>query len=523
MHFVYRSWYAGPLSKHARHFPGVTVLDWFRRSWDEAAREDAHEWVRRELGADVYGLYSVFETGEPAPTSMADLRRLMRHHLHYEEDLRVDDHSVRVLTNDDEVKLAYYFVDDALVSAEPDRWSYPVHQGRLLPDAADGPGRPFEPPVSPNTVDLGREGGDGVTYAVVLDFEDGDRSVGGVRSTAFPGVRLPELATALRESDADPERWSGEMLALRALTAPGEDLIGPALERRNRWPTTEDEIIGVHRRRRAALAYPHPRAHARALRLLDGFTPAYGRDPGRSLIHVGDHLAQMCVHTDEPFGHRQWFLFDDIWAAAHPGLAASLIHYAFHWDPRCTRRHPPHAPCADDAYLEIEHNNGHIVRDYEPYDEPEMLSMIAALDAAGEHAERDVLREILTGERAATRVLLVVNRPAHRDRHRRLIGVIAARLHRPEPGTCDVSVFVIRPDRRGEHAAVRTALRLWHELRAAGVDRLAFTMPHSRMGRAMVRRLTGLGGETPPGTRVEVPLEQVRRSSDRWWMTQAAP
>jgi hypothetical protein len=44
MYFVYRSWYEGPLGKLTRHFPGTTVLDWFRGAW-------AEEWVRRELGA----------------------------------------------------------------------------------------------------------------------------------------------------------------------------------------------------------------------------------------------------------------------------------------------------------------------------------------------------------------------------------------------------------------------------------------------------------------------------------------
>lgn len=113
MYFVYRSWYEGPLGKLVRHYPGVTVLEWFRRVWEEAGRdEDAYEWVRREFGTDVYGLNSIFTTGEPAPTSMVDLRRLMREHLYYEEQLSMDDHSVRVFTNDDELELAYFFVDD---------------------------------------------------------------------------------------------------------------------------------------------------------------------------------------------------------------------------------------------------------------------------------------------------------------------------------------------------------------------------------------------------------------------------
>ncbi|WP_345573886.1 hypothetical protein [Nonomuraea rosea] len=363
----------------------------------------------------------------------------------------------------------------------------------------------------------------GATYAVILDFADGHRSAGGLRPTALPGVRLPELTAALRESDADPQRWDEEILTLRALTAPGDERIGAALERRNRWPDEPImESADDHRRRLAALAQPHRAAHAEALRLLNGFTLEHERDPRRTLIHLGDHLAQMCIHSGY-FGYRQWFLFDDVWAAAHPDVAASLIHYAGHWDPGCARRHPLHAPCGDDAYLEIELNDGYIVRDYEPNDEPGMTAITAALEAAGEHAERDDLRQVLAGRCTDTRVLLVLDRQGRGERGMGLMGVIAVRLHRPEPGTCEVSAFVIRPDLRRRQLALQTALRLWHELRAIGVSRLAFTMPRTSGGMALLHRLTGLTGDVRPGSRVEVPLEQVRCSTNRAWMTEGTP
>jgi hypothetical protein len=50
-----------------------------------------------------------------------------------------------------------------------------------------------------------------------------------------------------------------------------------------------------------------------------------GRDPERSVIDVAGHIAQMSMHASAFFGHQQWYLFDDLWAAAHPELAASLI------------------------------------------------------------------------------------------------------------------------------------------------------------------------------------------------------
>ena len=54
----------------------------------------------------------------------------------------------------------------------------------------------------------------------------------------------------------------------------------------------------------------------------------------RSLIHVEDHLAQMCLDvswTDEPY-FNQWVFFDDLWASADPDLANAILRFARRWD-----------------------------------------------------------------------------------------------------------------------------------------------------------------------------------------------
>ncbi|MGI5155642.1 hypothetical protein [Microbispora sp. CA-102843] len=335
VYFVYRSAYEGQSGRLIRHFPDATVLDWFRRVWDDASSEDACDWVERELGTDVYGLNTVFETGLPAPRTHTELRRMLKEHLYVEGTLRVDRHSVRVLTDDDEIELAYFFVDDHVVAAEPDRWAYLVHEGWDLPPDARPSVGVFTPPGPVDVITPAPPGGEGVTYAVLLTHYATSNSVGGSYPKAFPGVRLPGFAAALRA--ADPRAMSGELRALRALTAPEDRFIGPALERCNHWARLEEDVPEI--------LTPHSEAHPRALRLLEDFVPADGRDPGRTLIRCDDHLAQMAIHMDGFFGYRQWFLFDDVWAAAHPDLAASLMRFGSHWDPCCRRRHARLTPC----------------------------------------------------------------------------------------------------------------------------------------------------------------------------------
>lgn len=61
--------------------------------------------------------------------------------------------------------------------------------------------------------------------------------------------------------------------------------------------------------------------------------PGQERDPERSVIDVAGRIAQMSMHASAFFGHQQWYLFDDVRAAARPELAASLMRYAASWNP----------------------------------------------------------------------------------------------------------------------------------------------------------------------------------------------
>ncbi|GAA3227507.1 hypothetical protein ACFO1B_22185 [Dactylosporangium siamense] len=307
--FVHRSPYDGPLSKRVRRLTDASVLDWFRRGWP---RPDPRAWVRAELGGDVYGLDSIFvaarEHGLPRPRSTGELRDLLHAHLYVEGDedhIRLDEHSLRVRTDDDEVDLAYYFLDDTALGAAPDRLAYLVHEAWPLPTDAVVAGPP-------------------VTYAVFLSH---DGPIAGTPPVELPGVRLPDLAAHLRF--ADPRRhagWPAALLVLRALVGPDEPGIDAALARCNRWP-------GFDHWDPPELPDEHGEAHRHALRVLEEGGTVGHRRPGASLLRVTDHLAQFAMHRGDGFGHVQWFLFDAAWAAAHPALARSLLCYAGHWDP----------------------------------------------------------------------------------------------------------------------------------------------------------------------------------------------
>ncbi|WP_327002956.1 hypothetical protein OHA72_49025 [Dactylosporangium sp. NBC_01737] len=317
--FVYRSPYEGVAGKHVRWLPDDTVLDWFRRGWDEATA-DPEAWLLAELGVDVYGLDSVFEAaaehGLPKPRSTKQLRKILNRHLYVEGKVRADELSVRAMTDDDENPLAYFFLDRRLFAAHADRLAYAAHEDWPLP--ADTPEPGGTAPVTTVVMSL-------------LGDVDWDTQGAVVR---FPGVRLPEFARHLRGTAVD-EDWPAELSVLRAAVGPDDDL-EQALRLMNRWAAWNDQYLDV-----TGLDGEHAEAHRIARSVLADVAgldevpgPLGVRRPGRGRIDVAQHIAQAAFHLDDEFGYQQVFAFDDVWAANHRYLASSLLRwYSGKWDP----------------------------------------------------------------------------------------------------------------------------------------------------------------------------------------------
>ncbi|WP_431727378.1 hypothetical protein [Verrucosispora sp. TAA-831] len=326
MYFVYRAREESPLGKRVVTLPDATVLDWFRRGWEH---DDPDALIHSELGGDVYGLSSIFEEIPehhlPRPESVDDLRALLREHLWVEGDedtfIRLDAHALRVRTDDDEVDLTYYFLDDE-AAASRDRVAFLLHGTWPLPTDAAAPGANFSHGVPVRTVRLAASGPQAV-YSVRLCWQspDSHRNLDLAGAIVFPGLTLPDLATHLRSAD-DPDihHWPHDAQLLRALIAPADADLSGSLHRYARLPG-----YAPFSDRRDQLPTPAD--------LDDIRTPLPAQPATKSLIIVEPHITQVARYIDDFFGFDQWFLFDTRWAAAQPDLARSLLRYAAHWDP----------------------------------------------------------------------------------------------------------------------------------------------------------------------------------------------
>jgi uncharacterized protein (TIGR02996 family) len=353
--FVYRSHYDNPGCKHVRRFETDTVLDWFRSIWKpfraapDHAADQADFYAEKLIGRDVYSFPSLFEKiaehGWPPPRTMRELVGRLEEAL-YVGEMKSGPHHVQVLTDDDELEMAIYVFDDHYAEKHPERVTFLVREDWRLPDgAADGS---FKPPKAPKVRKL--VSGEGCTYfAHLAAYDSGSLTdlpefgqhgrVDGVRVPDFP--RYLFAMEPLARTEAGREELNGELLQLfDGLTRFADKARG-------------DEkafLTGLRARpddRAAWSAYSdwleeRGRGPGDVLRqTLIGYKPEAGcsqdaRKPRKDQALVQGHVAQACKHIDHwDFAgdvYHHLILFDDLWAAAHPDLATSILRFASRWD-----------------------------------------------------------------------------------------------------------------------------------------------------------------------------------------------
>lgn len=392
VYFVYRCHYAGPTEKYLKRFDDDSVLDWVRNRWHRLRSSDVDKVNRdvdREIGFRVYSLFDIFwdNPEHPAPephrppTNARQLRDLFTSTYH-NEIVCESEHCIQVETDDDELDMAYYFFDDHYLKEHGDRAAFLLYDHWQLP-SGHGPG-PYKA-SEPTRRRAKASANPGATYAVFIGFynsggnlEDMDNTSGGER---FDGVRLPDFPRFLMRKPIG-EDWPRELVDLRPiLPAPSKN--SPAIERQflhdlradpaddvtwnaySDWLQDRGELpAGPYLLRQALtrlartgdnsdtagveihdlVELPIEEAYQQAIpfvKRLDRF-----RSPGKSLIHVEEHLAQMCLYVGHDRWQKcdlfhQWIFFDDLWAAAHPALANAILSFGRRWDVLTTKRKNP--------------------------------------------------------------------------------------------------------------------------------------------------------------------------------------
>ena len=335
VYFVYRSHYEGPSGKHVRRLEADSVLGMVSGGLGTGQTGTGRlQWVKSEIGADIYGFDSIFEAARaaslPAPEADQELEAYLTEHLYVEGEILYAPHALQVFTNDDEIELAYYIFDDHFLKEHPGKAAYLLHEDWRLP-VTDGGQRSYVPGIESKEVDPSGSG-TGTTYLAFLSFYDSS-NLDLEGPWRIDGVRMPELADYLRDAEPDGE-WPFELRLLRSQLPPDDSgMVGLrlALERVTRLPVLQ--MGGTIATSTLGLGTVEQAVAGLAVILTNLPSNKHGFDPSKSLVGTGDHIAQLCQHTGWEDGmYHQWFLFDDLWAGGQPDLAEGVLRYAKRWD-----------------------------------------------------------------------------------------------------------------------------------------------------------------------------------------------
>jgi uncharacterized protein (TIGR02996 family) len=386
VYFTYRRHNLGPSGKYTKCFDDDTVFDWFRNRWRHVPdTEEVHStWYEDTFGCPaVYGFGQLFgaigEHSLPRPETPEQLSEYLRRHLPCSRKSLFADlpHCLQVLTDDDELELAYYFYDDHYLKQHGRLAAFLLHDDWRLPASFRSGGFTSREPTDLLSPPGGKEG---TVYLAVCSYQYSDNLSHPIPAQALrlEGIRLPDLGPLL--VNAEPDLGPLPLFYLRgALLIPPADAVPveccflQALAEhpsdRATWAAYADWLteqgqgpLGRHLLERALTRVTRysPELLEHLERFPDSFyfPPDEGGvatdvwmlqrkenekpnrlldRPSDSLVQADEHVAQLCLQvgqcfwTDRPSFH-QWYLFDDLWASAHPDLANGILRYVRRWD-----------------------------------------------------------------------------------------------------------------------------------------------------------------------------------------------
>jgi uncharacterized protein (TIGR02996 family) len=345
VYFVYRSDALSQLcERYVRRFADATLIDWFRRHWRPIVDwEDGHQYANELLGVSIPYAGVVFATiaerGLQPPAILNEVRQLFQQTGYF--TVAPDDgeeHAFQALADDGDRDSVVYLFDDDFAQRHPERTAFLLADWPL-PDAA-GASTDTKWESSDLRIEQldpvlrGRAEGRVYSFANLRQYRLDYTDLNAGYVDLLVGLRLPELCRRLmRTSATDVDECVyllprvGEALLTENLT---DNELETAFIRSLReepddeatWRAYSDWLI-----ERGDTSPGARLLRLAAMRLREGDEA----DPSRNVVHVGEHVAQCRLHRGGD-NYLEWFVFDDLWGAAHPVLADSLLRYCTRWD-----------------------------------------------------------------------------------------------------------------------------------------------------------------------------------------------
>jgi hypothetical protein len=324
IYFAYRDGYRSN-HRHLRAFEAASVRDWFVQNWPKLCDEDA---VEDFLGAYPYGfpINDLDGSEVAAPRTLKELRHKLEHHVYCEKVL-TSKHCVQVLTDDDEIDLAWYVFDEEYAAANADKLSLWFHPELPTEYSAE----PYRGDFNSHKIPLGttESGAQEVsTYFMATTIGGGGHLSDGQPGAAhIEGVAVPGLLDFLRRSDAigasdDAPDGAYEVRIVQQLC--------------KLFPDADQEQVFTELAEAGASQLGDGGDEGSSPLTLTQVREAQARgrggnpeNPDAPRVCSSEHLIEVCAYYGNHFDYL--VIFDSYWLNAHRDLASSLAHFCSTW------------------------------------------------------------------------------------------------------------------------------------------------------------------------------------------------
>lgn len=352
VYLIYRTPYNIPNQKYYRRFPEETVLEWFQSLWDfyEEDGDTFYGKVIEYLGIEMYGFWSTFyyyndsdiyDDTQLVRTKPPESLKQLSEWIYFEGDIdSYENHLLQVLTDDDELELAYYIFDDHFVNKFPVESQFFIQNEFALPTGyKEGKGIKlnFFSPFSTKRVSAD------VGYVYCFFFMQNGGSwirAAPYNSLRLDGIRLPDFREYLIQNSEEELHLS--LLLLRTYMGQSlEEGVNNLIKgERHAFDYFSTDI----REKLTDVSPEEAREMIPELLELIKKNTKFPRHKAQntSFYQLSDHLLQIALNHQSWKRHpvtqhenldlyEHWIIFDDLWAASNEQLAHSILNYASGW------------------------------------------------------------------------------------------------------------------------------------------------------------------------------------------------
>jgi hypothetical protein len=329
-YFILRSPYL-PANRSICRLDASFPLEWFQAVWPRL-RQDAG--ITSKMLLDVEELYafegfaeSVRSKELAAPATSGELQALLSENW-YSNNVECEDGYVFVETDDDEVELAFWWVSDEVFQAKQELFA--CYAANSLPVEIGG--GDFDPGRDMATTS--GAGGTGSVFCVFATVWDSGNLTGLPGPVEVRGLRLPGFAGWLRTAAPGSIEITGlhsdhsghlpELDWLALVARHNAELDLPALLRRLAEVSPHSAEKHWKGLRDGTLSENELRTDVRWLEPWE----VKPDDPPWPTVLLQGSANSIEFRLYDGFNWHVWFLFDDLWASAHPLLARSLLRFA---------------------------------------------------------------------------------------------------------------------------------------------------------------------------------------------------